>query len=134
MKNIQATADKAAIGLSFICVLHCLATPFMVVALPAVFAGFLSGETFHLWLLFAVVPISLLALTMGCNKHRRFNVVLLGCVGIAVMLSAVWLGHDKLGESGEQILTLLGACIIAVGHWFNHRLCRESDCECHSSA
>jgi len=132
MKNLQAIADKAAISLSFICTVHCLALPLLVVLLPALAVFNLEDEASHLWMLAAVVPTSLFALTMGCKKHKKIAVMVFGLVGLAVLIAAVVLGHDILSETGEQVLLVSGAIIIALGHLKNHQLCKRSSCECHS--
>lgn len=130
MKSIQAVADKAAISLSFFCTVHCLLLPLLVVLLPSLMAFNLEDEAFHLWMIVAVVPISVFALTLGCKKHKRLDVMVLGIIGLAVLIGAALLGHDVLGEVGEKTFTVLGAGLIALGHIFNHRLCRQSSCEC----
>ena len=131
MKNLQAIADKTAISLSFVCTLHCLAIPFLVVSLPAIAALNLGDEAFHLWMIVAVIPISLFALTLGCKKHKSFSVLILGVAGLLVLIASALLGHDLLGETGEKLLTVIGASLIAAGHLSNHRLCQRAHCECH---
>ena len=132
MRNIQTVADKAAIGLSMACAIHCLAVPLLVVLLPALASLHLLDEAFHLWMLMAVVPTSAVALTLGCRKHGRYTVLIPGVLGIVTMCAAVLIGHDLLGEQGEKWLTLLGAAMVAAGHLWNHRLCSRSSCECPS--
>lgn len=132
MKNMQAIADKTAISLSFLCTLHCLALPLLVISLPTVTALGLVGEAFHLWMLVVVVPVSLVALAMGCKKHNNMKVLFAGIVGLIALIAAGVAGHDLLGEIGEKALTVFGAVCIAVGHFFNHRLCQQqTDCHCH---
>jgi hypothetical protein len=131
MKQLQAIADKTAISLSFICTLHCLAAPFAATLLPTLAAIYLEDEAFHLWMVIAVIPTSILALTMGCKKHKDYRVLLLGITGLSLLIIAALLGHDLLGESGETAMTVVGASIIAAGHLANHRLCQRSRCECH---
>ncbi|MGB2044589.1 MAG: MerC domain-containing protein [Porticoccaceae bacterium] len=132
MKNIQTLSDKTAISLSIICALHCLALPSLLVLLPSLTALNLADEVVHLWMLAAVIPISIYALTMGCRKHKRLGIVALGLAGITTLIAAALLGHDVLGETGEKIIVTTGAFIIAISHWQNHQLCRRLDCECHS--
>lgn len=132
MKNIQTLSDKTAISLSIICALHCLALPSLLVMLPSLTALNLADEVVHLWMLAAVIPISIYALTMGCRKHKRLGIVALGLAGITTLIAAALLGHDVLGETGEKIIVTTGAFIIAISHWQNHQLCRRLDCECHS--
>jgi drug/metabolite transporter (DMT)-like permease len=132
MKQLQTIADKTAISLSFICTLHCLAVPFAVALLPTFATINLEGDAFHLWMLIAVIPTSLLALSMGCKKHRDYRVLLLGITGLSLLILAAFFDHDLLGESAETAVTVLGACIIVAGHLLNHRLCEHSRCECHA--
>ena len=132
MKNIQTVSDKTAISLSIVCALHCLALPSLLVILPSLTALNLADEMVHIWMLVAVIPISIYALTMGCRKHKRLSIMLLGLVGLAVLIAAALLGHGILGEAGEKAVVTTGAFIIAVSHWQNHQLCRRLNCECHS--
>ena len=81
-----------------------------------------DGEAFHLWMVLAVIPISIYALTMGCKQHKRYRLLGLGLIGLLFLLSAVVAG---VGDFWEQALTVTGAAIIAFGHYWNYRLCRR---------
>lgn len=131
MKSILALSDKLAISLSLLCTLHCLALPLALVMLPTFAALPLADEDFHLWMVIAVIPISAYALTMGCKKHKHYRLLWIGGIGLTLLILAVVLGHDLLGESWEKILTVAGASIIAFGHFLNYRLCQRHDsCDC----
>ena len=132
MKNVQALSDKLAIGLSFMCAFHCLVLPSLLVLLPSFSTLNLDNELFHLWMLIAVLPISAYALTLGCKKHQRNQVLILGALGLSTMVMAVLL-ESVVGEWGEKILTLTGACLLAMGHFWNYQLCRQSNAECDCS-
>ena len=123
MKSYQKITDKLAIGLSLACVIHCLALPVMLVLLPTLAALNLDNEAFHLWMVVAVLPSSLYALTMGCKQHKRYQLLIWGIVGLALLVLALALGEERIGEWGEKALTVLGATLVAVGHWLNYRLC-----------
>jgi len=131
MKALQAISDKAAMSLSLLCALHCLAMPLVAVMLPLIAALSLDDEVFHLWMLIAVLPVSAYALTMGCSKHKRYRLMMIGGAGLLLLGAAAFLGHDMLGHTWERLLTLIGACMIALGHFFNFRLCQQHDtCGC----
>jgi carbon starvation protein CstA len=123
MNKLLNASDKLAIGLSFMCVLHCLALPLILILLPTV-SGLLAlnNEEFHLWLVFAVIPISLFAVLSGYLHHKRTTVLLASLIGLAMLIVAVALGHDLLGEKGEVIFTLMGSVLIALAHIGNIRL------------
>lgn len=133
MKTTQAITDKLAIGLSLACVIHCLALPVLLVLLPGIAALQLNNESFHLWMVVAVLPSSIYALTLGCKQHKRYQLLFLGFIGIVLMILALLLGETLIGELGEKILTTIGGVLVATGHWFNYRLCntqQDNDCGC----
>lgn len=127
--NLQNITDKAAIGFSLLCGIHCLMLPVLVVLLPSLAAISLDDELFHRAMLFIILPTSLIALTMGCRKHKRYHVFAWGAVGLTVIVLAAIIGHDLFGEWGEKVMTMVGAIIIATGHVRNYRLCQSHTCE-----
>jgi hypothetical protein len=130
-KILQPLADQAAIGLSMLCAIHCLALPVTATLLPSVFALGFADEKFHIWLVIVVIPLSAFALTLGCRKHRKSGVLYLGVVGLLFLCLSPLVGHEILGEVAEKALTLIGATLVAAGHVKNFLLCREQDaCEC----
>ncbi len=133
MKTLQATTDKLAIGLSFACAVHCLALPLLLVSLPSLTALQLDNESFHRWMILAVLPSSLIALTLGCKQHKRYAFLGLGTAGLCLLVAAVVLGEDRIGEVGEKTMTLIGASFVALSHRLNFRRCskeNKSSCEC----
>jgi MerC mercury resistance protein len=133
MKTAQAVTDKFAIGLSMICAIHCLALPFLLALLPSIAASQLDNEAFHFWMIVAVLPTSIYALTLGCKQHKHYRLLILGSIGLALLVMGLVLGEERIGEAGEKILSVIGAGFVAVGHWFNFHLCRaqkHKDCAC----
>jgi len=126
--------DKAAIGLSLVCIVHCLAMPIAIVMLPALGATFLEDEKFHFAILFLVIPTSLFALGLGCKKHRRKEILAIGLLGLFVLCLILIIGEETLGEFGEKVSTIIGAFIVALAHIRNFTLCRSLPCSEHSSS
>lgn len=129
MKLTQTTADKLAIGLSLMCTVHCFATPVILALLPSFAVLQINAEQFHLWVLAVVLPTSLLALSLGCKKHKRTRYMACGVVGLAFLIIAVLLGQ----EEAEKVLTLIGSAFIALAHWFNYQQCfkkNNENCPC----
>jgi len=127
--NVTPVLDKLAISTSAICAIHCLSLPLLLGVFPALGATLFGEEAFHVLLLWLVIPLSLVALTMGCWKHKDRWVAVAGFVGLSALIFAASFGHDVLGEAGERIATLLGAVAIAVGHLRNYTLCRRVACD-----
>ena len=121
--------DRASIGLSVICVLHCFATPILLVFAPSLLALPVADEKFHAVLIFMILPASLVALTLGCRRHGDMSIVYWGCGGLVVLLGTLVLGHDLLGDGGEKIMTVFGSGLVVIGHTLNFRACRASTCQ-----
>ena len=121
--------DRASIGLSVICVLHCFATPILLAFAPSLLALPVADEKFHAVLIFLILPASLVALTLGCRLHGDMSVVYWGCGGLVVLLGTLVLGHDLLGDAGEKIMTVFGSGLVVIGHTLNFRACRASTCQ-----
>ncbi|PAV25526.1 MerC mercury resistance protein [Tamilnaduibacter salinus] len=121
--------DRLAIGMSTLCALHCLLLPFALVLIPTLGASFLGDAAFHRALLWLVIPSSLLAVGLGCSRHRDRQVWGYALAGLTVMTVAAFWGHGLFGEWGEKLVTLSGAGLLCVSHLRNHRLCRQDHCD-----
>ena len=121
-----AAGDKAAIGLSFACALHCLMVPLLLVLFPSGAMSGLQDERIHLGLLAFIIPISVFSLTLGCRLHRSLAVVALGVAGVCILIFSALLAHDIGGESLETAGTLLGSGIIVLSHALNFKFCRSA--------
>ncbi|WP_062262149.1 MerC domain-containing protein [Endozoicomonas arenosclerae] len=132
MKTLLTYTDKAAITLSFLCLLHCLSLPVLLAILPSVTALNLENEMYHIAMVLIVIPTSLYALTLGCKQHQHYRLLKIGLTGLAFLVAAI-LGEELIGEMGEKILTVIGSTLIAYGHYRNYRLCQHAeDCSCES--
>ena len=114
--------------------MHCLLTPLLIVFLPSIIAVQLENEAFHRALLLMVIPTSVFSLLVGCKKHKHYRLLNIGMVGILFLVSATFMEGLSNGELLEKVLTVIGACVLAVGHYLNFRLCNKQDeCDCQSS-
>ncbi len=125
ISTLTPTLDKFAVSTSAICAIHCLSLPLLLGLFPALGATIFGQEAFHTWLLWLVIPLSAVALTLGCRRHKDLLVGLLGIMGLTILVAAAFLGHDLLGDAGERLATLAGASAIAAGHLRNYTLCRR---------
>ena len=131
MKIEQAIIDKFAIGLSLICVIHCLVLPLILILFPGMVALQLDNEEFYTWIIIAVLPTSIYALTLGCKRHKRYPLLVLGFAGLPLLTMVVMLGEGTIGEPREKLLTVLGASLVGFGHLWNFYFCQQhTDCAC----
>lgn len=132
MIRTQTLTDKISIGLSMACTVHCLALPVLLTMVPALASLGLNDERFHMWMVIAVIPCSILALVQGCRKHKKYLLVGIVTAGLTLLVLAVFAG-EQVGEVGEKVLTVVGSLFVAVGHSLNYWYCRKNDkdnCEC----
>ena len=120
--------DTAAVVLSGVCMLHCLALPIALTILPIVNVTLLDESTFHLIMMAVILPISVIALTIGCRQHKDTLTLVLGSIGLVILTITAIFGHDIFGLTGERAVTSIGGLILAAAHIQNYLCCRDNDC------
>lgn len=106
--------DRLAIGLSGLCLVHCLATA-VALALLASAGGVLGAPIVHEIGLTLAMLLGTIALGRGFVDHGYMLPVAVGSLGLGVMAGALQLPHD----SSETLFTLAGVGILALGHQLN---------------
>jgi carbon starvation protein CstA len=130
MSYLTHIDDKTAVGLSLLCVVHCLFLPIILILIPSLSGVFaFKNELFHTWLLYTVVPISLIAMLMGYLHHRSHTVFLIGALGLIILILTAFFGYELLGKYGEVVFTVLGSSIIAYSHIRNYQLRSQNKCQ-----
>lgn len=128
--KLQLALDKSAMGISFLCLTHCLLLPAAALLLPTLLAIPLSDELFHRVLLIGVVPVSAIALMLGCQQHQKIGILAWGSAGLAVLILTALFAHDLIGETGEKLATAVGSLLMIISHYKNYKQCREHQCSC----
>ena len=106
--------DRLAIGLSGLCVVHCLATA-VALGLLASAGGMLGAHAIHEVGLSLAMILGGFALGRGAAEHGFLMPVAIGSVGLGVMAGALQLPHDGT----ESLYTVIGVSILALGHRLN---------------
>lgn len=117
----SAAWDKAGIGISAACMMHCTALPLLLTLSPSMLGGLLNHNSFHQWLLLLILPTALIAFGIGWSRHRRLSYLVPGLLGLTLVVLAVLFGHEVLGELGEKLLTFSGGLALVIGHMMNLR-------------
>jgi len=107
--------DSLAIGLSALCIVHCLAVPILIVALPGVLTGSAHSDMTHFVIFAVAVPLSAVALSFGYRLHRRLRYIGLAALGIC----GLGMGLMLHGLIYEVYATITGALILALAHMGN---------------
>ncbi len=106
--------DHVAMGLSGLCLVHCLATA-IILGLLASAGGFLGQPIIHEVGLTLAMILGSIALGRGAIEHGFVLPTAVGALGLGVMTGAL-----TLHEGGnEPIFTMVGVGILALGHRLN---------------
>jgi len=106
--------DRIAMGLSGLCLVHCVGTAILV-GLLASAGGILGSPIIHEVGLTLAMGIGVVALGRGALDHGFLLPAAVGSLGLGVMAGAL-----SLPEGGhEAIYTVLGVSILALGHRLN---------------
>ena len=119
----RALLDKIAVGLSGLCLLHCLLLPFVVAILP--FLGQFDEDHLHAELLLFVIPVSVVALAVGFRRHGQSGVLFTGGAGLIVLILGALIVHDLYGLIADRAMTVSGSLILAYTHYRNFRLAKK---------
>ena len=108
--------DRLAIGLSGLCLVHCIASA-VVIAVLASAGTFLLDPIFHEVGMSIALVLGVLGLGRGILTHGFMLPASVGGLGIGVMAGSLVLGH----ENGGTLYSILGVLIVALGHDLNRR-------------
>lgn len=108
--------DRLAIGLSGLCLVHCVATTALIAAMSA-FGGLLGSHWIHEVGLTFAMALGAFALGRGILEHGFLMPSAVGGLGLGVMAGSLTLPHDGT----EAVATMLGVLILALGHDLNRR-------------
>ena len=107
--------DRLAIGLSGLCLVHCVATT-VFLALLASAGSVLGADWVHEAGLLLAMAMGAVSLGKGITDHGYTMPSAIGGLGLGVMAGALTLPHDGT----EALYTVIGVAILALGHRLNH--------------
>lgn len=114
-----AWLDRAAIALSGLCVVHCLASAVLLAMLSAA-GGLLLNPIFHEIGLTIAIIFGAIALGRGVMEHGYVMPASMGAFGLGIMAGAMTLPHEG-GSGAETLWTVVGVGLLAFGHDLNRR-------------
>jgi hypothetical protein len=106
--------DRLAMGLSGLCLVHCLATAIML-GLLASAGGILGAPVIHEVGLTLAMILGSVALFRGIVQHGYMMPSVVGAMGLGTMAGALSLPHGGT----ETIYTVIGVMILGLGHRLN---------------
>ncbi|MEM9168251.1 MAG: MerC domain-containing protein [Pseudomonadota bacterium] len=118
MRTGASTLDGSAVGLSLLCLIHCLALPVLAAFMPV--AGvWAEAEWIHQILVLIAIPITALAALGHRQSAVGLSFIVPAVLGLALLLAA---GFIEALHDFETPLTVIGATLLASAHiwrWAN---------------
>ncbi|MBA2329047.1 MAG: MerC domain-containing protein [Flavisolibacter sp.] len=108
----SAKADAISMGLSFVCLLHCIILPLFLTSIPFLGIEVLENKSLELLTILLSLLIGGYAIKRGYTRfHRNKYVVVLFAAGISLMMLSNFLIY-----SAEVWLKLSGGLVIFIAH------------------
>lgn len=115
MARHSVAIDRVAIGISGLCLVHCV-TSAVLFGLLASAGGLFSPVVHEVGLVIAIV-LGAIGLGNGIFAHQYMAPAAVGAFGLGVMAGALNMPHG----SYETICTLAGVALVALAHDLNRR-------------
>lgn len=112
----SGTMDRLAIGLSGLCLVHCLASAIFVAMLASA-GGLLLHPIIHEVGMVFAIGLGVAALGRGIVDHGFMMPSAVGGLGLGVMAGSLGMHEGGIGT----VYTVVGVAILALGHDLNRR-------------
>lgn len=108
--------DRLAIGVSGLCLVHCVATAVLLTVLASA-GGLLVDPIFHEVGLMVALLLGVIGLGRGVMIHGFMLPAAIGSLGLGMMAGTLTLNHSGI----EVLYSVVGVLILALGHDLNRR-------------
>ena len=108
--------DRLAIGLSGLCLVHCVGSAVLVMMLASA-GGLLVDPAIHEAGLMLAIALGVIGLGRGALDHGFLLPVGIGSLGLGTMAGSLSFAHGF----EEIVISVLGVLILALGHDLNRR-------------
>lgn len=125
-KKVQTTVllDNLGIAASTLCLIHCMAMPFLIALLPFLGLQFLEGEVAHRVIALFVFAFAIFAIGPGYMQHRKKQVLIATIFGLSLVAGALLIAGPMFGEQYELPFITTGNLILVITHLRNRKLCQ----------
>ncbi len=129
LQKLIPSLDNLGIVASVICLIHCMAMPFILALLPFMGLSFLDSEEAHWVLAFFIIGFALVAIFPAYLKHKRPGILSAMIVGMLLVVFGAFFAEHTLGHAYEMPLLVVGNLILVATHWRNRSLIKCCDHE-----
>ncbi|MFC5044963.1 MerC domain-containing protein [Aquimarina hainanensis] len=120
--------DLLGLSASFLCVMHCIALPFIIMFFPLLGMSFLENSLTEMGLILSSVSIAAIAIIRGYVSYHKKKSVLFMLIGaVLLFLLGILIEHPTIEKGSHLIATIL----LIVAHLFNWKEIRKrKKCSC----
>lgn len=117
---MQRLWDAGGLTISGLCLVHCLALPFLAILLPLT-GTLVDDERVHFAVLGLAAPVAWFAFAVPYLDRRiSFALPAVACIGLGLLAAGLVAPHEH-----ELTLTASGGAILAMAHLLNLRTRRH---------
>lgn len=116
-----AAWDRFAMGLSALCLLHCVAPPLLIALAPTTARLLGMPEWLHAAAVFLAVPSTAVAMRQGYRHHGAMFPALMGGAGLLLLAFGAFAHFTEAWEVGA---TMAGSALLVLAHLKNLALRR----------
>jgi hypothetical protein len=115
--------DRAAMWISMICLVHCMALPLALALLPTLGATilpkYLDNNLFHVIFAFVLLGVGGIAFVQGFRRHGLWVPLFAGAFGTALLFEGAFNPNGLLPDLGEHLITVAGTIVLVFAHLKN---------------
>lgn len=118
--------DKFGICASTLCLIHCIATPFIIIFFPTI-EEMLGNRAEHIHEIFAAIVITLVLIAVypQCRRHGHKDIVAFALLGVILIIGALFIENIPVLHYS---LTSLGSISLIIAHFRNMKV-RHNKCD-----
>jgi D-alanyl-lipoteichoic acid acyltransferase DltB (MBOAT superfamily) len=140
MKTGKLTADLIGIGLSGLCIIHCVGLVGLAYLLPNALNILGSDPVFHKILFFIILTIASLSFYQGYKKHKSQRPLLIMGLGLLLLIIGTFYVDDHSlqhnpslisTETWHNLMVTLGSVFMILAHIDNHKKLKNCVCKTH---
>ena len=115
--------DHLGIFCSGLCIIHCIATPFILgLGITGVLASVIATELIHLLLLLPITTLIILTAPTAYIRYGNVTLVITALLGMMFLIGALLLEEDL-----EVLLTVIGGSLLVMFHLWNLHLYKKTN-------
>ncbi|MBX2846533.1 MAG: MerC domain-containing protein [Saprospiraceae bacterium] len=116
--NAHSLSERIGLGLSFVCVVHCILTPVFIALLPVMSSTVFANPAFEIILLALSFLITGAINIIGFMKHhKKYAPLATMLLGFSFIIS----GHVTHHHIAEAILATIGGLLLAYSIYLNRK-------------